>query len=190
MMEFTFGQHGNPLKDPLFGLGFQSQNIGNTRIRGIEVSIAGQGKIGQLNIVALIGYVYIDPRQTDFDILLDSAKNTTKTNLLKYRYEHSGKADVEFGYKKISTGVSMRAISFMANIDSFFENYYYFPGMSSYRRTHKKGDAVIDYRISYQLIKTAKLSFIVNNIANREVMGRPADMQPPRVFALQLGLKF
>jgi outer membrane receptor protein involved in Fe transport len=190
MMEFTFGQHGDPLKDPLFGLGFKSQNIGNTRIRGIEASVAGQGKIGQLNVIALIGYVYIDPRQTDFDILLDSAKNTTKTNLLKYRYEHSGKADVEFGYKKVSTGVSMRATSFMANIDSFFENFYFFPGMSKYRMTHKKGDAIIDYRISFQLIKTAKLSFIVNNIANREVMGRPADMQPPRVFALQLGLKF
>jgi outer membrane receptor protein involved in Fe transport len=190
MMEFTFGQHGDPLKDPLFGLGFKSQNIGNTRIRGIEASMAGQGKIGQMSIIALIGYVYIDPRQTDFDILLDSAKNTTKTNLLKYRYEHSGKADIEFGYKKVSTGVSMRATSFMANIDSFFENFYFFPGMSKYRMTHKKGDAVIDYRISYQLIKTAKLSFIVNNIANREVMGRPADMQPPRVFAVQLGLKF
>jgi outer membrane receptor protein involved in Fe transport len=190
MMEFTFGQYGNPLKDPLFGLGFKSQNIGNTRIRGIEASMAGQGKIGGLSIVALIGYTYIDPRQTDFDIFLDSAKNTTKTNLLKYRYEHSGKADVEFGYKKISTGVSVRATSFMANIDSFFENFYYFPGMSTYRMAHKKGDAVVDFRISCQLIKTAKLSFIVNNIANREVMGRPADLQPPRVFALQLGLKF
>jgi outer membrane receptor protein involved in Fe transport len=56
--------------------------------------------------------------------------------------------------------------------------------------THKKGDAVVDYRISYQFIKTAKLSFIVNNVFNREVMGRPADMQPPRVFAIQLGLTF
>jgi outer membrane receptor protein involved in Fe transport len=190
MMEFTFGQYGVPFKDPLFGLGFESRNIGNTRIRGIEVSLAGQGKIGQVNITALMGYTYIDPRQTDFDVTLDSAKNTTKTNLLKYRYEHSGKADVEAGYKKASTGISLRATSFMANIDSFFEDVYYFPGMRTYRRGHNKGDAVVDYRISYQFIKTAKISFIVNNVFNREVMGRPADMQPPRVFALQLGLKF
>jgi outer membrane receptor protein involved in Fe transport len=190
MMEFTFGQYGVPFKDPLFGLGFQSQNIGNTRVRGLEVSLAGQGKIGKVDIKALMGYAYIDPRQTDFDVTLDSAKNTTKTNLLKYRYEHSGKADVEVGYKKASTGISMRATSFMANIDSFFEDVYYFPGMRTYRSTHKKGDAVVDYRISYQFIKTAKVSFIVNNVFNREVMGRPADMQPPRVFALQLGLKF
>lgn len=190
MMEFTFGQYGIPFKDPLFGLGFESRNIGNTRIRGIEVSLAGQGKIGKVNITALMGYTYIDPRQTDFDMLLDTAKNTTKTNLLKYRYEHSGKADVELGYKKVSTGISLRATSFMANIDSFFENFYFFPGMSSYRMAHKKGDALVDYRISFQFIKTAKVSFIVNNVFNREVMGRPADIQPPRVFAVQLSLKF
>jgi outer membrane receptor protein involved in Fe transport len=190
MMEFTFGQYGIPFQDPLLGLGFQSRNIGNTRIRGIEISMAGQGKIGKLNITALLGYAYIDPRQTDFDLSLDSAKNTLKTNLLKYRYEHSGKADVEVGYKKVSTGASMRATSFMANIDLFFENARFFPGMHTYRMTHKKGDAVVDYRISYQFIKTAKLSFIVNNVFNREVMGRPADMQPPRVFAIQLGLTF
>jgi outer membrane receptor protein involved in Fe transport len=190
MMEFTFGQYGVPFKDPLFGLGFQSQNIGNTRIRGIELSMAGQGKIGELNVTTLIGYTYIDPRQTDFDVTLDSAKNTTKTNLLKYRYEHSGKADVELGYKKVSTGMSLRVTGFMANIDSFFENYSFFPGMHDYRMEHNKGDALVDYRISYQFIKTAKASFIVNNLFNREVMGRPADIQPPRVFAVQLSLKF
>ena len=191
MMEFTLGQYGDPVKDPLWGIGFQSRNIGNTRIRGIDVSLLGQGKIGVVDISTLIGYTYIDPRQTDFDLALDSAKNTTKTNLLKYRYEHTAKADVEFGYKKVSTGASMRATSFMANIDSFFgENEYFFPGMKKYRKEHDKGDVLFDYRIAYQLMKSAKISFIINNIFNREVMGRPADLQPPRVFAIQLLLKF
>lgn len=191
MMEFTLGQYGDPVNDPFFGIGFQSRNIGNTRIRGIDVSFVGQGKIGMIDMTVLMGYTYIDPRQTDFDVELDSAKNTTKTNLLKYRYEHTGKADVEFGYKKISTGISMRATSFMANIDSFFgENEYFFPGMRKYRMAHNKGDAIFDFRIAWQVMKTAKVSFIVNNIFNREVMGRPADLQPPRVFAVQLGIRF
>jgi outer membrane receptor protein involved in Fe transport len=191
MMEFTLGQYGDPAHDPIFGIGFQSRNIGNTRIRGIDVSVAGQGKMGLIEVTALLGYTYIDPRQTDFNVELDSAKNTTKTNLLKYRYEHTGKADIEFGYKKLSTGISLRATSFMANIDSFFgENEFFFPGMRKYRMEHSKGDAVVDFRIAYQLIKNAKVSFIVNNVFNREVMGRPADVQPPRVFAVMLGLKF
>ena len=79
----------------------------------------------------------------------------------------------------------------MANIDSFFgENDYFFPGMRKYRMTHNKGDAIFDFRIAWQVMTTAKVSFIVNNIFNREVMGRPADLQPPRVFAVQLGIRF
>jgi len=78
----------------------------------------------------------------------------------------------------------------MANIDIFFEDTYYFPGMKEYRKAHNKGDAVCDYRLSYQVHEKIKVSFIVNNLLNREVMGRPADISPPRVFALQLSAKF
>jgi iron complex outermembrane receptor protein len=37
MMEFTFGQYGRPLIDPLFGLGFKSINIGRTRTCRLHV---------------------------------------------------------------------------------------------------------------------------------------------------------
>ena len=193
MMEFTFGKYGVPVfpfnTPALIGLGFQSQNIGNTLIRGIEVSIMGEGKMGPVNVTTLIGYTYIDPRQTDFDPAVDTSRNTLTSNLLKYRYQHSGKADVEFGYKKWTTGISVRANSFMANIDKVFLDPNNFPGMATYRAAHDQGDALFDYRISYQLNKTSKLAFIVNNIFNREVMARPAILLPPRVFALQLIVK-
>ncbi len=190
MMEFTFGVYGK-VTDPMFGTGFKSKNIGNTRILGFETSFMGQGKVGNVNITALLGYTYIDPRQTDF--VADSVSillTTAGTSLLKYRYEHSGKADIEFGYKKISTGFSARVNSFMANIDFFFENEFFFPGLKEYRKQHNKGDAILDYRISYQMHEKVKVSFIINNFLNREVMGRPADIQQPRVFALQLTAKF
>ena len=195
MMEFTFGQYGLPVAPystpSQLGLGFQSQNIGNTRIKGFEISVMGQGKMGPVDVSMLVGYTYIDPRQTDFVIERDSGRTTTKNNLLKYRYQHSGKGDIELGYKKISTGMSVRANSFMENIDAFFgENEASFPGMKKYRSEHNKGDAIFDYRLSYQLTKPAKISFIVNNVFNREVMGRPADLQAPRVFAFQLTVKF
>lgn len=194
MMEFTFGQYAPP-KPPFatiadLGIGFQSQNIGNTRIKGIDFSIMGQGKMGAVNTTVLMGYTYIDPRQTDFDPVNDTAGNTSKNDILKYRFRHSGKADVELNYKKISCGFSMRANSFMENMDAFFEDKVFFPGMKKYRAEHNKGDAVFDARVAYQIHKTAKMSFIVNNVFNREYMSRPADMQPPRTFALQLTLKF
>jgi iron complex outermembrane receptor protein len=189
MMEFSFGKYENQ-NDPFntVGFGFQSQNIGNTRIRGIDVSIIGAGKIGPIDVSMLLGYTYIDPIQTDFDAERDTVFNTSKNNLLKYRYKHTGKADIQLGYKKFSTGISMRANSFMENVDAFFV--VAFPGMKEYRAAHDQGDYIFDYRISYQLHKTAKLSFIINNMFNREVMGRPMDIQPPRVYAIQLTVKF
>jgi len=190
MMEFVFGQYGDPLVDPSFGVGFQSRNIGNTRVRGFEISIMGQGKINNvITVSTLIGYTYIDPRQTNFVDSIHGIYTSTGTSLLKYRYEHSGKGDIEFGYKKIATGFSVRANSFMANIDVFLQDPYYFPGMKEYREAHDKGDAIFDYRLSYQMHEKMKLSFIIDNMFNREVMGRPADIQKPRVFALQLTAK-
>lgn len=189
MMEFSFGKYENQ-NDPFntVGFGFQSQNIGNTRIRGIDVSIIGAGKMGPIDVSMLLGYTYIDPIQTDFDAERDTIFNTSKNNLLKYRYKHTGKADIQLGYKNFSTGISMRANSFMENVDAFFV--VAFPGMKEYRAAHDQGDYIFDYRISYQLHKTAKLSFIINNMFNREVMGRPMDIQAPRVYAVQLTVKF
>jgi hypothetical protein len=137
----------------------------------------------------LIGYTYIDPRQMDYNVAVDTLSSTARNNILKYRFIHSGKMDIELGYKKISTGISMRANSFMENIDAFFEIPQYFPGVKEYRKAHNKGDAIFDYRLSYQLNSTAKLSVIVNNLFNREVMGRPMDIQAPRVFVMQLSIK-
>ncbi len=193
MMEFTFGQFGPFISfgsPALMGLGFQSQNIGNTRIRGVELSVMGEGKIGQVAVTTLLGYTYIDPIQTDFDPKVDTAKNTLSTNLLKYRYQHTGKADIQFEYKKWSTGVSVRATSYMENIDRIFgDNEGNFPGMKKYRKEHDKGDAIVDFRLAYQVHKTVKMAFVINNVFNREVMGRPADLLPPRVFVLQLTVK-
>ena len=189
MMEFTFGQYAAPTIQSS-GLGFQSQNIGNTRIAGIEFSMMGQGKIGPINVTTLMGYTYIDPRQTDFDPTVDTAKNTSPTNLLKYRYQHTGKADVQLDYKKWSTGISMRANSFMENIDKVFgENEFFFPGMKEYRNAHNKGDIIWDYRLSYEMNKNTKVAFVVNNMFNREVMVRPAYLAPQRVFSFQVVVK-
>lgn len=190
MMEFNLDQYG-PVVAPRYGLGFKSVNIGNTRITGFEISIMGEGKIGPINVVALMGYTYIKPIQLDFDPVVDTMKNSSHKNILKYRYQHSAKADIELGYKRISFGISCRYNSYMENIDKFF----LLPisgirGVKESREKNKNGDIVFDSRLSYQINKTAKIGFIVNNVFNREYVGRPADMQAPRTYALQLTVKF
>jgi outer membrane cobalamin receptor len=188
MMEFTFGLYGNPLVDPLFGLGFQSQNIGNTQITGYEISISGEGNIGKVNTTIMAGYTYIDPISLDFNPAVDTLINTSNKNILKYRYQHMFKSDIECGYKKFSVGFSTRYYSFMENIDQIFENTI--EGVKEYREVHNTGDWVFDARFGYEIIKTIRLDLNIKNFTNHEYMGRPADLQAPRSYSLQASLKF
>jgi iron complex outermembrane receptor protein len=64
------------------------------------------------------------------------------------------------------------------------------PGLSEYRDAHQTGDAVFDLQLGYHVTKIVKASFIVKNALNREYMTRPADIQPPRSFTIQLAAAF
>jgi iron complex outermembrane receptor protein len=115
--------------------------------------------------------------------------------MLKYRYKHIAKADIEVVYKKTSLGGSVRYNSFMTNIDKIFTakiiggDNGMIPGINAAREKFKDGDYIIDLRAGYQITETARLGFIINNLLNREYMTRPATMMSPRTFAMQLALK-
>ena len=88
---------------------------------------------------------------------------------------------------------NIRYNDFMRNIDKIFTdewlNEELIPGINEAREKFKNGDIIFDLRIGYHIDKNSKLSLIINNLFNREYMSRPADMQPQRTIALQLGLK-
>ena len=184
MMEFTFGAYGNPATDPLFGLGFRSVNVGNTRISGIDLTLAGDGNIGLTPLSMLVGYTYIDPIQTDFDPAKDTILNSSTENVLKYRYRHLFKADVQVGIGNFSIGGSSRFYSYMENIDKPF--LIFIPGIKHYRDTHPKGNWVFDARISYRLDKSLSCGFLVKNVFNCIYVMRPSDVQPVRTFTVQV----
>lgn len=188
MMEFTFAQYGKPMTDPFFGFGFKSLNIGNTRIRGIDIGLTGEGNLFGLPISAMGGYTYIDPIQLDFNEKKDTARNSANYNVLKYRFRHMAKADLQVTlFKNLDLGMSMRYYSFMESIDKIFE--LRIPGVMHYRDNHHYGDWLFDARVGYNFSNQLKLAFIIKNLFNHEYMGRPADMQPPRSFTFQLSLK-
>lgn len=187
MMEFTFGTWGNPQTDPLFGLGFKSVNIGNARISGYEFSIAGEGAIGKVKQSILAGYTYINPIQTDFDAKRDTLLNTSKENILKYRFKHLFKFDTETTYKKFFIGISGRYYSRIENIDKAFE--FAINGVMNYRATQPKGTWLFDLRAGADITKTIRASFIIRNLFNEEFMTRPADLQAPRTFNLSVRFK-
>lgn len=187
MMEFTFGAYGNPMVDPLFGLGFKSKNVGNTRITGYEILLSGNGELGKFRETLSTGITVIDPVSLDFNPAVDTITNSSTENVLKYRYKTLFKFDSETGYKNWYFGVSARYYSFMENIDKLFE--VAIPGVKNYRDHNQEGDWIFDARLGYQLNKETTLSFIVKNLSNEEWMTRPADIQPQRSFTLQAAIK-
>ncbi|MBL0342150.1 MAG: TonB-dependent receptor [Bacteroidetes bacterium] len=189
MMEFTFGRYG-PFEPPTFGFGFKSVNIGNTKITGIDIGLNGQGTIGRLPVSLFCGYTYIEPIQLDFDAAKDTLKNSANYNVLKYRYRHLFKGDIELNPGNFMIGLSSRFNSFMENIDAVFESEATIPGVKDYREKHYYGDWAFDFRFGYRVTQNFKVSAIVRNLFNHEYMGRPADMQAPRNYTLQINMNF
>ncbi|HRG57710.1 MAG TPA: TonB-dependent receptor [Bacteroidia bacterium] len=211
MMEFAFGiyfpdtvplQYQQYLGNKLKYLGFKSINVSNARINGIEATIAGNGKIGPLDISLFAGYTYTQPLNLNYNPNLDTNK-TENANVLKYRFFHNVKGDLQIDYKKFSVGLSCRYNSNIINIDDSFQKPVFgyiipgatfgptiLPGLENYRKIHNTGNLYFDFRFGYQITSGNKVSLIVNNLMNTENMGRPGDMQAPRLWMLQYVTKF
>lgn len=204
MTEFTFGIYNpsnvqlttDPNAEGYFAkwIGFRAENAEEARIMGVEASFASEGKIGDVTLRTLVGYTYMNPKSLNNNPNYTANFSDTTQGLLKYRFKHLAKADVEVEYKKFSIGFSARYNSHMANIDKIFEDgllgIEILKGLKSYREKHNKGALVFDARVGYDINEHFRVGLIANNIFNREYMGRPGDIQAPRNFAAQLMLKF
>jgi iron complex outermembrane receptor protein len=205
MMEFTFGVF-NPSNISLSNdpnnpgyvnkwIGFQAQNVEKARISGLDLSFNSMGKIGEVELISLLGYTYMNPISLNKNTNYSATFSDTTTNMLKYRFKHLAKADIEANYLKWGVGASLRYNSFMSNIDKVFEtpiagSTYILPGLKEYRQKYNKGNIVFDARIAYKITDNFRVSFIVNNVFNAEYSSRPGDIQPPRNFIAQLQMKF
>ena len=180
-------------------VGFQAQNAEKARITGIDISFNSSGKLGPVELISLLGYTYMNPISLNKDPLYAANFSDPNTNMLKYRFKHLAKADIEANYKKISLGFSCRYSSFMRNIDRTFEDdldpsltseVYILPGLTAYRQKYNKGNLVFDCRLGYKINENYRIGIIANNILNAEYTTRPGDIQPPRNYMIQLQMKF
>ncbi len=200
MIEFTFGVYNPPgsvlsldPNDPMYILnwvGFKAINAEKARITGIEATITSEGQINNFELRTLVGYTYMNPISLNNDPEYRNTFSDTTTNMLKYRYNHMFKGDIEVGYRDFSVGISCRYTSFMRNIDAVFEQplvggEQILRGLGEYRQLNNKGLAVVDVRVGYKLNEKVRLSFIVNNVFNTEYVSRPGAIQPPRMYMLQ-----
>jgi iron complex outermembrane receptor protein len=217
-MEFAFGIYNpdsvtlstNPLSPGYINkwIGFKAVNAEAARITGLDFSFNSFGSIGNVEIISLIGYTYMNPVSLNKDSAYIANYSNPNSNLLKYRFKHLVKLDVEANYKKFSLGVSCRYNSFMENIDKIFEvsaeeaifgpeiaanmedQTFILPGLAQYRQKFNKGNTVFDFRLGYKINEKMRFGLIANNILNAEVTTRPGDIQPPRNFMAQLQMKF
>jgi iron complex outermembrane receptor protein len=180
-------------------VGFQAQNAEKARISGLDLSFNSTGYLGKVELISLMGYTYMNPISLNDNPLYTANFSDTSTNMLKYRFKHLAKADVEATYQHWSLGFSARYNSFMRNIDRVFEDdvdpspistVYILPGLKAYRQLNNHGNLVLDFRMAYTFKEQYRLSFIVNNFLNAEYATRPGDIQAPRNFIIQIQAKF
>lgn len=203
MMEF---QASRELSRITFGLPitFQVQNIGSTRITGLDVSLTGEGNLGDFKVTLLAGYTLLNPQYRDFQDSIVQADikeySTSEDNILKYRNRHTIKFDGQVTYKGISAGLTVQYLSFMEAIDKFlagaddpvtnpgtgnpYTKIYYF------REKHNNGSLVLNARLAYQIAKFVKVSFLMNNVLNNEYAIQPGKLEAPRNFSLRADFTF
>jgi outer membrane receptor for ferric coprogen and ferric-rhodotorulic acid len=165
--------------------------------------------IGKNTLSILAGYTYtlpiaLEPNKAypvDFagePVTYATSSSDSTGYLLKYRFQHLFKADVEFTRGAWTLGGSCRYNSHMQNIDKIFEDLDDFlgilgqpkPGLKAYREANNNGAWVFDARLIYKATDKIAFSFIVNNLLNAEYALRPMSIESPRTTALQLTVGF
>lgn len=210
-IEYLFGFWD--LSSPV-GAGFKFLNTGKSRVLGIDVSFSGQAKINKHNTINFIsGYNYILPKtlNPDFIYAVDShpvnprsySYNSSSLNperqILKYRFLHNIKADVEWEYKKkFALGFSAKYFSKMENLDAVIEEFEESTAVINtmqnirymdYFRANQKGNWILDARISYQINEKHKVAVISSNLLNNIYSLRPLKIEQLRTVMLQYTLK-
>lgn len=194
MTEFTFGRIPGVF-------GFSSENVGDTKITGVEVGIFSQVDLGSPKLNLYGGYTYIDPKYKGFegDSLLQTGLSTNQ-NILKYRVAHNVKMDAQLNWKGWSLGSAYTYASHMVNIDKPLENLEFrgnsgnvvslgdILGIKGFRDRNNSGYHRLDFRTSYTY-KNYKLSLLINNALNEEYTVRPGLMEAPRNVSFRVDIK-
>ena len=204
-IEYLFGtwESQNP-----WIVGFKFLNTGESRVRGVDVSILASTPETnkKFGMALLVGYTYVEPVSLTPDVIYahdssqmqlplsyhNSSMDTTG-NILKYRFKHMVKADVEFKVFRMTLGVSYKYYSRMENIDKAFEdietttvNIDFIDDIRvvDYWKKHK-GFNIWDARIGCAVNSRTKVSLICSNLLNTEYMLRPLKMESPLTTAIQ-----
>jgi hypothetical protein len=154
----------------------------------------------------MVGYNYLLPQTLNPDYVYavddfnrqfsyNSTSLDSASRVLKYRFLHNIKADLNFTYnKKFGIGITAKYFSKIINMDRIIKEFEDFTMQAPYIQdirymdffaANRKGNLVIDARMSYELGKKHKLALISTNIFNRSYSLRPLKIESPRTIMLQ-----
>ncbi len=186
------------------GLVYQPINIGDTDIRGVEVTLQGRGKVLGTPISFLAGYMYINPRMEQFSsereapsiARVNFGNSTSQENLLKYRNQHNLKADLEATLDRLSIGLEFFHASQITAIDYWLQVPIdgldltdTTPGNPKESRAwgdSNNGYTLINPRVAFRFSDFLKASLILNNALNQEYSVRPGRIMAPRNLIARL----
>jgi iron complex outermembrane receptor protein len=196
--------------------GFMFLNTGKSRVIGIDASFSGMAKLGEKSTLTFMGgYNYIVPKTLtpDYVYAVDSLNRVFSYNstsldpskgILKYRFLHNVKADVECNIlNKLGIGLSAKYFSKIVNMDAIIKDFEQLTTDNStdiglwlqdlrymdYFESHRFGNWIFDARFSYNLNEKHKIALIGSNILNRSYSLRPLKIEPPRTIMVQYTLK-
>lgn len=195
--------------------GFRFLNTGKSRITGIDISHTGMAIIiPGMQINTILGYNYIMPKALEPDYVFandynpggntEFSYNSTSVDpsrhILKYRFLHTIKCDIEWQYRGWAVGYTLKYYSRIENLDKAIADFEEATIQSGgtlqpilymdYFNNHNNGNVVMDSRISYLFRYSHKISLIANNLLNRTYSLRPLKAEEMRSLIVQYSLKF
>jgi len=194
--------------------GFKFLNTGKSRIVGVDISLNGKAQLAEnLTMTTVFGYNYILPKSLEPDYVFAKDYNPVgndeftytntsvnpENNILKYRFLHSVKADIEFDYKGFSPGLGLKYFSKIENLDKAIEDFERATNAAGgsiqpikymdYYYNHNNGNVILDLRLSYSFLDKHKVSVTANNLSNRWYSLRPLKAEAMRSIMFQYSLK-
>ncbi len=187
--------------------GFMFLNTGQSRVTGLDASFTGAATITKKTAMTfMIGYNYIVPKTLtpDYVYATDSLNRVFSYNstsldpskgILKYRFLHNVKADVEIVFaKKLAVGISAKYFSKMINMDAIIKDFEELTTQQEilqdlrymdFFNSHRFGNWIFDARVSYNVTDIHKFALIGSNILNRTYSLRPLKIEAPRTIMVQ-----
>lgn len=197
MMEFSAA-----LDPSTFTLFFQSQNVGGTIIKGLEVNTFVSADLLGIETGFQAGYTYIDPQFKDFDesgngkpvtdlrlslAQRNAAKSTADENVLKYRSKHNFKFDIQLQKNAWFGGIGFNYVSELLAFDRVL--LIQVPGLLSPQEDDMDGYQTVDFRLGYAW-DFIKIQAQLKNAFDERYSARPGYLEAPRNITLRLGFSF